>query len=235
MNKSDLTYVLIWAKKIICANMLGGKCSRCGNNNIFDLEFHHVDPSQKESKINRMANSRLSLLISEVEKCKLLCKNCHMELHYSTNSFPKLEIMSLVEKKSCENCGYDKCSYALDFHHPEMENKKFTISGTFQNDRFRKDISNVISEAKKCMLLCKNCHGKEHIDIERFNRLSGLIYEKANKYKELKKPMDLKELKLYLEKGMSITEISKKTGYAKSTICGIIKRRISLPDYQFSL
>ena len=53
----------------------------------------------------------------------------------------------------CERCGYDKCSYALEFHHRNPEEKEFPISGFRTMNRKR-----LKAEADKCDLLCANCH-----------------------------------------------------------------------------
>lgn len=55
-------------------------CSRCGYN-ICDaaLEFHHLDPAEKDSAISSL--HKTEDIIKEAEKCVLLCSNCHRELH----------------------------------------------------------------------------------------------------------------------------------------------------------
>jgi predicted HNH restriction endonuclease len=59
----------------------GGKCIRCGYNKCHSaLDFHHVDPGQKEAKIDRLLlNYKKSL--DESRKCILVCSNCHREIH----------------------------------------------------------------------------------------------------------------------------------------------------------
>ena len=59
----------------------GGKCIKCGYDRcIKALEFHHIDPSQKDFTISN-ANFRLQEAINESKKCILICSNCHKELH----------------------------------------------------------------------------------------------------------------------------------------------------------
>lgn len=60
----------------------GGKCERCGYNKCFRaLEFHHLDPSEKDFGISKCITKSLDLLKQEVDKCILLCSNCHAEVH----------------------------------------------------------------------------------------------------------------------------------------------------------
>lgn len=70
------------AKKKWCIDYLGGKCQVCGYNKCVNaLEFHHRDPKEKEfqfSEYMRKTNKELAL---ELDKCDLLCSNCHREKH----------------------------------------------------------------------------------------------------------------------------------------------------------
>ena len=63
----------------------GMQCSRCPYNKpIPDVyEFHHRDPSEKDPTWGKMIsnNHRLEALLDEIEKCDLLCANCHREVH----------------------------------------------------------------------------------------------------------------------------------------------------------
>lgn len=63
---------------------LGGKCCLCGYNKCSaSLDFHHVDPSTKEFGIGAKGLTRSwEKTKIELDKCILVCKNCHGELHY---------------------------------------------------------------------------------------------------------------------------------------------------------
>lgn len=70
-------------KQEIVSN-LGGKCAICGyQNNLAALEFHHVDPSQKKHPLDlrHFSNMTLEALQQEIDKCILVCANCHREIH----------------------------------------------------------------------------------------------------------------------------------------------------------
>ena len=58
-------------------------CSECGENHVACIEFHHLNPELKEFNISRKAGyGPLKTLMSEIEKCIILCSNCHRKLHY---------------------------------------------------------------------------------------------------------------------------------------------------------
>jgi hypothetical protein len=64
--------------------MKGGSCEICGyKKNQAALSFHHDDPTTKRFQIDlrRCSNSSWKDLLEETEKCRLLCLNCHSELH----------------------------------------------------------------------------------------------------------------------------------------------------------
>lgn len=67
----------------------GGKCIVCGYDRYDGaLEFHHVDPTVKEFAINK--GWRLEKNLQELDKCILLCSNCHRELHGNFIDISKL-------------------------------------------------------------------------------------------------------------------------------------------------
>ncbi len=62
----------------------GGKCEICGfNKHQAAMQFHHRDPEEKDFAIGASGSTRsLSRCLVEVEKCMLLCANCHSILHH---------------------------------------------------------------------------------------------------------------------------------------------------------
>ena len=66
-----------------CLAYRGGKCINCGYNKcISALDFHHRDPSEKEFSISSIKRKKLTEQIKkELDKCDILCSNCHRELH----------------------------------------------------------------------------------------------------------------------------------------------------------
>jgi 5-methylcytosine-specific restriction endonuclease McrA len=61
----------------------GGGCKVCGFNDYFGaLEFHHLDPKEKDIGFSRMSRRFLTNdMIRELDKCILLCSNCHRMVH----------------------------------------------------------------------------------------------------------------------------------------------------------
>ncbi len=58
----------------------GGCCEKCGYDKcVRALQFHHKNPNEKEFTISYVTNS-LKRMMKEVDKCMLLCANCHAEV-----------------------------------------------------------------------------------------------------------------------------------------------------------
>lgn len=71
-------------KSILKMYKLNKGCIICGYNKCTAaLDFHHID-NDKSFNVSQMINDGCSLtkIMEEVEKCELLCSNCHRELHW---------------------------------------------------------------------------------------------------------------------------------------------------------
>jgi hypothetical protein len=61
----------------------GGGCEKCGYKRCIDaLEFHHNNSSGKDFSISEKGYTRSwDKVKEELNKCSLLCANCHREVH----------------------------------------------------------------------------------------------------------------------------------------------------------
>jgi hypothetical protein len=62
---------------------LSAGCSKCGyNKSAKALQFHHTN-DDKEHNVSRMAAQGRALrsILVEIEKCVIVCANCHAEIH----------------------------------------------------------------------------------------------------------------------------------------------------------
>jgi 5-methylcytosine-specific restriction endonuclease McrA len=68
--------------KLKAVEYMGGKCSYCGySKSLRALEFHHLDPTQKDFQISKASNPSWENVKEELKKCVMLCSNCHAEEH----------------------------------------------------------------------------------------------------------------------------------------------------------
>lgn len=61
----------------------GGECFYCGyKKSLSALQFHHVNPKKKDFAIGAVKQSKSwETIKKELDKCLLVCANCHFELH----------------------------------------------------------------------------------------------------------------------------------------------------------
>lgn len=67
--------------------LLGGQCD-CGESHIAALDFHHLDPNQKEFSVAVLLRSNdWGKITAELDKCQLKCSNCHRKSHFNANLY----------------------------------------------------------------------------------------------------------------------------------------------------
>lgn len=60
----------------------GGSCCVCGyNKSNAALQFHHLDPNEKEFQLTKSVTLSFDKAKIELDKCILVCANCHAEIH----------------------------------------------------------------------------------------------------------------------------------------------------------
>ena len=69
----------------------------------------------------------------------------------------RLRVSGYKVNIGCQICGYRKCSDALDFHHSSSDNKIIDV-----NRLRERKWEDFLSEAKKCIVVCRNCHAEIH-------------------------------------------------------------------------
>ena len=82
-----------------------------------------------------------------------------------TKKSRKASVLAHLGKSSCERCGYSKSLCALDFHHLDPAQKASLVTG-------RGTFLEMVEEAKKCIVICANCHREIH-EKERIVRNTG--------------------------------------------------------------
>ncbi len=85
-------------------------------------------------------------------------KKAHRDNLKKRRTERKIKLVNMFGGK-CQKCGYNKCMAALQFHHRDPSIKEFMLN---VNWLATKSWEKVVLEAKKCDLLCSNCHLEFH-------------------------------------------------------------------------
>ncbi|WP_435348676.1 homing endonuclease associated repeat-containing protein [Haloarchaeobius sp. HRN-SO-5] len=145
-------------------------CDRCDVSSPLCLDFHHREEHEKEMAVNKMVPSGYSKadIRAEIEKCVLLCANCHAREHTAAID-PSAEQRTKEERlrawtraykreRGCSRC-HENDPRCLQFHH--VEEKTLGVGAMIANSYAE---SAVRDEVEKCEILCANCHRQEHLD-----------------------------------------------------------------------
>lgn len=97
-----------WRLKAKCVAYLGGKCVRCGyKKSHAALDFHHRDPKTKLFSIAaRLGSSGWAALRPELDKCDLVCANCHREIEEEAELRTRKGVdLRTTARFNCAHCG----------------------------------------------------------------------------------------------------------------------------------
>lgn len=85
-KRNDIKRAYYRARKLKAMALKDNKCSFCGveynGSNAPIFEFHHTNPSEKDAGLTRMLiNKAWATTLKELDKCVLVCANCHNQHH----------------------------------------------------------------------------------------------------------------------------------------------------------
>ena len=152
-------------------------CVDCGG--VFSpwvMDFDHRDPTRKAFNVmsgRAMLMSR-SRLMAEIDKCDIVCANCHATRTYKwllarertfTGKSRRLEekrlywrahakLLEQLRDVPCADCGVRFPSYVMQFDHRDSADKKYTVTRMIG----RAGRAKILTEAAKCDIVCANCH-----------------------------------------------------------------------------
>lgn len=108
---------------------------------------------------------RKELINRQISFCSSRCKSryngsyCNnMTAQYNRGLQRKFTLLQLLGNR-CSKCGYNKNIAALCFHHVDSSTKELELDmRSLSNNAYTR----LLAEAKKCVLLCHNCHAEVH-------------------------------------------------------------------------
>lgn len=121
--KACVSYArIIWGRKSKqkYVDYKGGKCEKCGYKKcLASLDFHHIDTTTKDREID-FTGAFSESIKKELDKCVLLCANCHRETHYNITKQNNQQLSKKIEKyKELSNkTGFKRFNPQTKFTHP---------------------------------------------------------------------------------------------------------------------
>ena len=148
-------------------SLKGGKCALCYQTYpVAVYSFHHTGKEHKDFNLADRRHSSLTTVLKELEKCILVCRNCHAEIHeymkkqegYQNKiegnseawNDKKKRKLDFICKQSCEKCNYSIYQGNLCIVFPdELKHYK-----KYNRVHWDKDFENALTKAS---VLCQNC------------------------------------------------------------------------------
>lgn len=134
-------------------------CMDCGiKYPCYAMDYDHRDPSTKSFSLNQPGGRSLDLIKKEIEKCDLVCANCH-----AIRTWPKgKDISKMSERrkliaqgkdKPCMDCNMSYPLCVMHYDHVDPSSKLFNVSRPTGHS-----LEEIQIEMTKCRILCSNCH-----------------------------------------------------------------------------
>ena len=143
------------------------KCSKCSEEKLVTTEFFHRQKRNKDGfdyhckeccKLKWQGPERKRKDKARHRAYFIKNKEEIIARHKKSRRTAKEQLVERFGGK-CVQCGYDRCPAGFDFHHINPEEKEFAIAVGIQR---RRPFKKLVKEAKKCTLLCSNCHRELH-------------------------------------------------------------------------
>ena len=152
-------------------------CMDCaGRFEPHQMDFDHREPDSKSFHLltGRAMLMSTKRLMAEVEKCDVVCANCHRlrtqarrlaqpsKGDYTAPSQARRaalwkiqsDLLTALRQVPCADCGGSFPKAAMDFDHRDPATKKYSVSRML----LRASIEEIQAEAAKCDVVCANCH-----------------------------------------------------------------------------
>lgn len=237
MNKTS-KYIKEWRNntKQRIVTVMGGKCQCCGYNKCnAALECHHLNPTEKDFSFGKItANPRAwNKILSELEKCILVCANCHREIHNNSREVPEnfakpnSSLVPEYKTKSCVVCGKEtnivnktcsnKCAAKLigsiPWNEIDLESELYKFSAYEIAEKLGCSYEAIIKRCKKINI--------NYTEINKIRKVNKLSIDRPER-RVFDRPSEEEMQKLLWEK--PITHIAKQFGVSETCVRKWIKK-----------
>lgn len=152
-------------------------CADCGGSyRAHQMDFDHRDPGTKSFRISsgRAMLAPIERLFAEVDKCDVVCANCHRIRIWRQGSVTRrlvapasrnlerkrsswrahARLLDSIKDAPCVDCGRRFPPSAMDFDHRDAGTKRVAVSRMIG----RAGTAAIMAEVAKCDIVCANCH-----------------------------------------------------------------------------
>lgn len=176
--------VLGWRKstKQRAVKAFDGKCTCCGYDKCYAvLEFHHVNPNEKNKDFKFSNCQSWEKIVEEIRKCICVCANCHREIHARVRNIPKNPIRfneKFVDYKAIEKLeNMNDCPVCGKSKHKSQNTCSIECAATLRPkvDWSKFDLVNMYYTQRMSFVRMSELIGVSNVAIKKRMKKEGLI------------------------------------------------------------
>jgi len=141
-------------------------CAKCGETDPRCLELHHRDRKTKHYNISTIYRRKWETIQAELEKCDVLCSNCHQRVEYEGYDKDKVPdhkarkrklVHDYQAKQGCKYCAENDPIVLMSVYTPESGYHREPITKMVLKGRV---IDSIRDALKDTYTVCRNCYAK---------------------------------------------------------------------------
>lgn len=201
----DEQFIRVSSRKLYFVIQKGGRCEKCGldlTEHLAAADFHHNEEKEKDFNPSDVFTKSLDKAQKELDKCSLVCSNCHREIHYNRKRFELLKD-KIYEKLNSERFFVGRNSWCED------DNIIKEVIELNNNGLFVKTIAKKLGVNRSAVMT-----------ILKRNGLEQNVFDKS---KDNRLDIPEEELKNYIKQGLCSKQIAEKYNCSKATIFNYAK------------
>lgn len=141
-------------------------CQLCGMSDPCTLVFHHRDPSTKVYNISTIYRRKWEIIQTEIDKCDVLCQNCHQRIEYEGYDESKVPehkarkramVHNHQSKEGCTDCSETDPIVLMSVYIDESIKSREAITKMVLKGR---PIDTISDALKLTYTICRNCYSK---------------------------------------------------------------------------
>lgn len=176
----------------------GGKCEICGYDKCeAALDFHHLNPEEKELQLSSGKTHSLKKMKLEADKCILVCANCHREIHDKINQ----------NKRNDRNKEYEINEKKYNYNYQKLNCKQVQLN--------IEEIQNYIDNGLNQKEIAKKCNVSLST-LKRFLKIHEISTKKV--------PYNIDEMVNLMKKYKNYTKVAKELGISDNAVKKRFKR-----------
>jgi transposase-like protein len=152
-------YILRMARMLYAIEYLGRYCNTCKTDGFeipWSMNFHHKNESEKLYDVkNKLYGTNLHIHKSEIDKCILLCANCHATFHATNKKYEEMKVEILDKLDEIKKQG-KRCRLVSI---PLSDNEKQNIVNLINDGYGMTDVSKITNIAYERIKYIKNTFG----------------------------------------------------------------------------